>query len=286
MPYRILLFDCDNTILDFNTAERNAIARTFAEFGIPCSDGILEVYHRHNIKHWELLEKKIETRRECLENRFAETFLEIGAKGDPVKVNRSYEIYLSQGHWFMPGAERITTPSAAADAIDRERSRTAITRDRNRFIVVSSLLLGFASDAKFGKARFLRRRPRFCVHRHQSALDRSLIRSKPPIPHWEQVLFADIIGNFVTVNGDFHAKRLFAAYNSIGKGTAKGIPFRIHGFNYKIFFTVYRLDSFVPVSPTDPPNAHALCANGTASRHQRKSKSNASIFFMTESSIH
>ena len=89
MPYRILLFDCDNTILDFNTAERNAIARTFAEFGIPCSDDILEVYHRHNIKHWELLEKKIETRRECLENRFAETFLEIGAEGDPVKVNKS-----------------------------------------------------------------------------------------------------------------------------------------------------------------------------------------------------
>ena len=107
MPYRILLFDCDNTILDFNTAERNAIAKTFAEFGIPCSDDILEVYHRHNIKHWELLEKKIETRRECLENRFAETFLEIGANGDPVKVNKSYEIYLSQGHWFMPGAEEM-----------------------------------------------------------------------------------------------------------------------------------------------------------------------------------
>ena len=112
MPYRILLFDCDNTILDFNTAERNAISKTFAEFGIPCSDTVLEVYHRHNIKHWELLEKKIETRRECLENRFAETFLEIGAEGDPVKVNKSYEICLSKSNKKMPEVEAMQGDAA------------------------------------------------------------------------------------------------------------------------------------------------------------------------------
>ncbi len=107
MAYRILLFDCDNTILDFNTAERNAIAKAFADFGIPCSEEILKIYHRYNIKHWELLESRIETRKQCLENRFAETFREIGAEGDPEKVNESYEIYLSRGHWFMPGAEEM-----------------------------------------------------------------------------------------------------------------------------------------------------------------------------------
>ena len=105
MPYRILLIDCDNTILDFTTAERNAIAKTFADFGIPCNEEILNIYHKYNIKHWELLESREETRKQCLENRFAETFAEIGAEADPEKVNRSYEIYLSQGHWFMPGAE-------------------------------------------------------------------------------------------------------------------------------------------------------------------------------------
>ena len=100
-----LLLDLDDTILDFHKAERIAVAKTIRDFGVEPTQEILELYHRINKAHWDMLERGELTRAEVLVNRFAALFRELGVKADASACARDYEHNLSVGHYFLPGAE-------------------------------------------------------------------------------------------------------------------------------------------------------------------------------------
>lgn len=100
-----LFLDLDDTILDFQKAERIALARTLEGFGLPPTDTVLARYHEINRQHWERLERKELTREQVLVGRFAALFREMGLSADPESVARAYEDNLGQGHYFLPGAE-------------------------------------------------------------------------------------------------------------------------------------------------------------------------------------
>jgi len=100
-----LFLDLDDTILDFHKAERIAIGKTIQDFGVEPTEEILARYHVINKWHWEQLELGTMTRAEVLENRFAVLFSELGVEVDATLCARTYEKNLSQGHWFLPGAE-------------------------------------------------------------------------------------------------------------------------------------------------------------------------------------
>ena len=103
----VILMDLDNTILDFNTAEYHALARAFAVVGVPFSDEIAKLYNRINIRHWEMLEDGILTRDQVLVRRFEALFSELSVVADAFWTQELYESMLSEGHWFMPGAEAL-----------------------------------------------------------------------------------------------------------------------------------------------------------------------------------
>ncbi|MGN0999246.1 MAG: YjjG family noncanonical pyrimidine nucleotidase [Faecousia sp.] len=100
-----LFLDLDDTILDFHKAERIAVAKTIRDFGVEPTEEILELYHRINRAHWEMLERGELTRGEVLVNRFAALFRQLGAEPDPSACAKDYEHNLSIGHYFLPGAE-------------------------------------------------------------------------------------------------------------------------------------------------------------------------------------
>lgn len=103
----VVLLDMDNTILDFDMAERVAIGRTFTALGVPFNDDTIKRYNLINIQHWEMLERGLLTRQEVLVNRFKTLFDEIGSDCDPFLTQEMYETLLAEGHWFMPGAEKM-----------------------------------------------------------------------------------------------------------------------------------------------------------------------------------
>ena len=109
-----LFLDLDDTILDFHKAERIAIAKTIRDFGVEPTEEILHRYHIINKWHWEQLELGKLTRAEVLQNRFAVLFNELGVTVDATACARTYEKNLSQGHWFLPGAEE------AVDALSKK----------------------------------------------------------------------------------------------------------------------------------------------------------------------
>ena len=103
----ILLIDLDNTILDFNAAERCAITRALTALGVPVDDELLSRYHVINMRHWEMLEDGLLTREEVLVKRFEALYRERGVTADAFKTRRLYESMLAEGHWFVPGAQEL-----------------------------------------------------------------------------------------------------------------------------------------------------------------------------------
>ena len=109
-----LFLDLDDTILDFHKAERIAISKTIGEFGVEPTEEVLSLYHDINKWHWEQLELGKLTRAEVLVNRFGVLFEKLGKEVDAPKCAKVYEHNLSQGHWFLPGAEE------AVDALSKK----------------------------------------------------------------------------------------------------------------------------------------------------------------------
>lgn len=100
-----LFLDMDNTILDFDMAERIALPKTLAAFGISASDDLVARYHAINKTCWEMLERGEIVRAEIGTRRFGELFAQEGVEGDAEACNELYLKNLAIGHYFLPGAE-------------------------------------------------------------------------------------------------------------------------------------------------------------------------------------
>lgn len=100
-----LFLDLDDTILDFHKAEHLALGKTLRSFGLEPTQEVLDRYTQINRAHWQMLERKELTREQVLVGRFAALFQERNIQADAEKVARCYEDFLSQGHYFLPGAQ-------------------------------------------------------------------------------------------------------------------------------------------------------------------------------------
>lgn len=68
--YRILLFDVDDTLLDFPSAERLSFFETMESFEIKANEKMHEDYSVINRSCWELMQKGVITKDELLVRRF------------------------------------------------------------------------------------------------------------------------------------------------------------------------------------------------------------------------
>lgn len=102
-----LLFDLDNTLLDFDKAEANALSKALHDVNIKVDDLMLIRYNKINSSQWKLLEKGIITREEIKLRRFKILFEEFSLNADPKEVARNYQEYLGQGHYFIKDAEEV-----------------------------------------------------------------------------------------------------------------------------------------------------------------------------------
>ena len=107
MQIKNVLLDLDNTILDFDTAERAAITKTLRALGIEPTDTIVKRYSEINMIFWEKLERGEINRRQTLVGRFAALFEELGLSVEAELAEDMYEDFLCIGHYFVPGAEAL-----------------------------------------------------------------------------------------------------------------------------------------------------------------------------------
>lgn len=104
---KYVFFDCDDTLLDFHKAEALALRRTLEAMGLEPTDQLVARYSAINQSCWELLEQKKITRQELLTRRFDILYGELGLRLSSGETQDHYIEFLSQGHFFLPGAPEV-----------------------------------------------------------------------------------------------------------------------------------------------------------------------------------
>ncbi len=104
---KAILFDIDDTLLDFGDAERSALKLTLTRFGVDPTDGIIRRYSEINASCWRRLESGELTHSEVKTERYRILFDEIGVKASPEEVTKFYESRIPFEHKKIEGAAEI-----------------------------------------------------------------------------------------------------------------------------------------------------------------------------------
>ena len=93
--YYCILFDADNTLLNFDAAESKALAETLVNYGIEPDAETVQTYRTINEELWRQLEKGQLRREKLMSERFTRFIKAIDAAGDGAEMNRYYLEQLS-----------------------------------------------------------------------------------------------------------------------------------------------------------------------------------------------
>ncbi|MBA2939705.1 noncanonical pyrimidine nucleotidase, YjjG family [Paenibacillus sp. CGMCC 1.16610] len=107
--YRTLLFDVDDTLLDFGAAEKAALRLLFERQNMPLTDEIEAHYKKVNLGLWKSFEEGTLSRDEVVNTRFSKLFKEYGQEVDGVLFEKNYRAYLEEGHQLIEGALELIT---------------------------------------------------------------------------------------------------------------------------------------------------------------------------------
>lgn len=107
MRYTTLLMDADNTLLDFTRSEHDAIAETFAHFGLPHDDATIAIYSEVNDAHWKMLERGEIEKKVLMWKRFEAFCARTGLEADPCALAADYLKTLSTKSYMIEGAQEV-----------------------------------------------------------------------------------------------------------------------------------------------------------------------------------
>ncbi len=104
MGYKILLFDLDDTLLDFGANEADSLKRLFGEHGLVLTHELFQIYSAVNERLWSDCEKGLIPLSEVLNTRFINTLLIIEQSGDGLAWESRYRELLGEGAQLIDGA--------------------------------------------------------------------------------------------------------------------------------------------------------------------------------------
>ena len=107
--YTTILFDADNTLMDFDKAENEALKKVMSDFSLPVTEENCNKYSAINDALWKQFEKGEIEKAYIKATRFKTFFEFMGVKEnfDPLEVNNIYISYLSEGGYTIDGASEL-----------------------------------------------------------------------------------------------------------------------------------------------------------------------------------
>ncbi len=107
MRYKWILFDLDNTLLDFDAAERGALGSTFEEIGRPYLLDQIDTYHEINHLNWQAYERGEITQSTLRTRRFEMFFERLGVPDQPIPASERYHSHLRNRTDLVEGAVEL-----------------------------------------------------------------------------------------------------------------------------------------------------------------------------------
>ncbi|CAH0416451.1 YjjG family noncanonical pyrimidine nucleotidase [Periweissella fabaria] len=108
--YKALLFDLDDTLLDFKAAEDFAFKQLMQESNVPYTQQLFVQYDEINQQLWRQLERQEITKQYLLDQRFTRFFAALGYDNlDGIAAERRFRQLLGEGAFLMPNAKETLT---------------------------------------------------------------------------------------------------------------------------------------------------------------------------------
>ncbi|QGQ97618.1 noncanonical pyrimidine nucleotidase, YjjG family [Paenibacillus psychroresistens] len=107
MSYKILLFDLDDTLLDFGANETDSLNKLFQQQGHTFSDELFGIYNSVNKQLWSEYENGNIGLDDVLNSRFSDTMLRLGKVVDGIEWENLYRELLGNGSQHMEGALEV-----------------------------------------------------------------------------------------------------------------------------------------------------------------------------------
>lgn len=108
MPnYNTILFDVDDTLLDFEATEKASLIKLFAHEKVTLTPDIETRYQTINHHLWHRLEQGEISQEEVVSGRFQRLFDELGIARDGRACDNRYREYLAEGHYLIEGAQAL-----------------------------------------------------------------------------------------------------------------------------------------------------------------------------------
>lgn len=107
MKYKYLLFDADDTLLDFKRSEHEALTEALIKYGIDPTDEVTDTYSEINDGLWRLLERGGIGKNELRIRRFELFAKRFGLNVDPSALAAEYTDRLAEKSFLVDNAEEL-----------------------------------------------------------------------------------------------------------------------------------------------------------------------------------
>lgn len=105
--YKYIIFDLDNTLLNFTKSEHYALQDLFAKYGVIFNEENFSTYKEINHELWSKLEEGTIQKPAVLETRFARFFAAQGLQVDGKKADDEYRQFLEGRNDLIDGAYEL-----------------------------------------------------------------------------------------------------------------------------------------------------------------------------------
>ena len=105
--YQTILFDVDDTLLDFKAGQDNALAKLFKHEGVELAPALYDLYIAKNHELWTAYERQEIPRDRVLAESFTYIFKEAGFEKDGVLMDVIFRDYLKEEAILLEGAQEV-----------------------------------------------------------------------------------------------------------------------------------------------------------------------------------
>ena len=104
---KTILFDIDDTLLDFKKGQKNALTKMFNDQGIEMTQEVFETYQARNHELWQQFEQGQIEKDRVLSERFTYIFEKCGLVRDGKEMDELFRGYLKEEAILLPQAYKM-----------------------------------------------------------------------------------------------------------------------------------------------------------------------------------